>query len=83
MLTVALQVTVQPQRVGIIDSASESRETKEVKELKDKLQGLKVISRAKVTQDRVYSAAYHPEITKDMIFFGGGFRARRLTVSSS
>lgn len=35
------------------------------------MRGLKVVSRAKVTQDRVYSAAYHPEITKDLIFFGG------------
>ncbi|KAJ7235456.1 WD40-repeat-containing domain protein [Mycena haematopus] len=41
-----------------------------VAELREKLQDLKVVSRAKVTQDRVYSAAYHPEITKDLIFFG-------------
>lgn len=31
---------------------------------------MKVISRAKVTQDRIYCAAYHPEVTKDLIFFG-------------
>ncbi|KAJ7452352.1 WD40-repeat-containing domain protein [Mycena galericulata] len=41
-----------------------------VSELRDKLQDLKVVSRAKVTQDRVYSAVYHPEVTKDLIFFG-------------
>lgn len=29
------------------------------------------MSRAKVTQDRIYSAAYHPEKSKDLIFFGG------------
>ncbi|KAK7020570.1 DNA damage-binding protein CMR1 [Favolaschia claudopus] len=41
-----------------------------VSELREKLQDLKVVSRAKVTQDRIYSAAYHPEKTKDLIFFG-------------
>ncbi|TFK86915.1 WD40 repeat-like protein [Polyporus arcularius HHB13444] len=42
----------------------------EVHELKEKLGKLKVVARAKVTQDRIYSAAYHPEPTKDLIFFG-------------
>ncbi|CAK5277400.1 unnamed protein product [Mycena citricolor] len=36
-----------------------------VSELRDRLQDMKVVSRAKVTQDRIYSAAYHPEVTKD------------------
>lgn len=39
--------------------------------LKEKMQNLKVVARAKVTQDRIYSAAYHPEVKKDLIFFGG------------
>ncbi|RDB21409.1 DNA damage-binding protein CMR1 [Hypsizygus marmoreus] len=39
-------------------------------ELRGRLQSLKVVSRAKVTQDRIYSAAYHPEAAKDLIFFG-------------
>ncbi|KAG1782567.1 WD40-repeat-containing domain protein [Suillus placidus] len=42
----------------------------EVKELRNKLQKLRVVSRAKVTAYRVYSAAYHPEATKDLVFFG-------------
>ncbi|KAG2753264.1 WD40 repeat-like protein [Suillus brevipes Sb2] len=42
----------------------------EVNELRNKLQKLRVVSRAKVTVDRVYSAAYHPEVTKDLVFFG-------------
>ncbi|KAG2078259.1 WD40 repeat-like protein [Suillus decipiens] len=42
----------------------------EIAELKNKLQKLRVVSRAKVTVDRVYSAAYHPEATKDLVFFG-------------
>ncbi len=47
------------------------KEEAEVKQLKQKLGKLKVVSRAKVTHDRIYSAAYHPEPTKDLIFFGG------------
>lgn len=70
-LSEALNVAAQGKRIGIIESKQESQEAKELKELRDKFQGLKVVSRAKVTQDRVYSAAYHPEITKDLIFFGG------------
>ena len=70
-LTIALDVVAQPKRVGIIEMKPASQEAKEVKGLRAKLQGLKVVSRAKVTQDRIYSAAYHPEITKDLIFFGG------------
>jgi len=42
-----------------------------VKYLREKLENLKVVSRAKVTTNRVYCAAYHPEITKDILFFGG------------
>ncbi|KAI0709427.1 WD40 repeat-like protein [Earliella scabrosa] len=48
----------------------DKKEEAEVKELKVKLGKLKIVSRAKVTQDRIYSAAYHPEPTKDLIFFG-------------
>jgi len=70
-LTAALDVVAQPKRVGTIESKPASQEAKEVKALRDKLQDLKVVSRAKVTQNRIYSAAYHPEITKDLIFFGG------------
>ncbi|KAG1832004.1 WD40-repeat-containing domain protein [Suillus variegatus] len=42
----------------------------EVEELRNKLQKLRIVSRAKVTADRVYSAAYHPDVTKDLVFFG-------------
>ncbi|KIY43382.1 WD40 repeat-like protein, partial [Fistulina hepatica ATCC 64428] len=41
-----------------------------VEELRERLSKLKVVARAKVTQDRIYSADYHPERTKDLIFFG-------------
>ncbi|KAK7054845.1 hypothetical protein VNI00_003308 [Paramarasmius palmivorus] len=66
-------VTQQPRPVGSVDSfdyKEEKRHETEVAELREKMQGLKVVSRAKVTQDRIYSAAYHPEPTKDLIFFG-------------
>ncbi|KAF9075245.1 WD40-repeat-containing domain protein [Rhodocollybia butyracea] len=42
----------------------------EVEELRQKLQNMKVVARAKVTENRIYSAAYHPDPTKDLIFFG-------------
>ncbi|KAF9265426.1 WD40 repeat-like protein [Marasmius fiardii PR-910] len=48
----------------------DKKEQREVEELRKRLQKLKVVSRAKVTQDRIYSATYHPEPTKDLIFFG-------------
>ena len=49
----------------------DKKEEREVDELKKKLGGLVVSARAKVTKSRIYSAAYHPEVTKDLIFFGG------------
>ncbi|KAI0780766.1 WD40 repeat-like protein [Trametes elegans] len=48
----------------------EEKDVHEVRELKKRLGKLKVVSRAKVTQDRIYSVAYHPEISKDLVFFG-------------
>ena len=42
-----------------------------LKDLQEQMQDLKVVSRAKVTMNRIYSAAYHPEVSKDLIFFGG------------
>ncbi|KAL0946835.1 hypothetical protein HGRIS_013003 [Hohenbuehelia grisea] len=64
---------VHPRGIGDIDAydfEDESKDQDAVAELREKLQNLKVVARAKVTQDRVYSAAYHPEPTKDLIFFG-------------
>ncbi|KDQ60939.1 hypothetical protein JAAARDRAFT_173322 [Jaapia argillacea MUCL 33604] len=63
-----------PKRVGgrdafVYDDGDEKEEG-EITSLKERLQGMKVVARAKVTQDRVYSAAYHPEVTKDIICFG-------------
>ncbi|KAH7910178.1 WD40-repeat-containing domain protein [Hygrophoropsis aurantiaca] len=63
----------QPKRVGDRDAFvydADKKDAAAVKDLRDKLQKLKVVARAKVTQDRVYSAAYHPEVSKDLIFFG-------------
>ncbi|KAH9901093.1 WD40 repeat-like protein [Cubamyces lactineus] len=65
--------TPHPKRTSGDDAYvydSDTKENAEVKQLKETLGKLKVVSRAKVTQDRVYSAAYHPEPTKDLIFFG-------------
>ncbi|KAH7107553.1 WD40 repeat-like protein [Auriculariales sp. MPI-PUGE-AT-0066] len=51
------------------DESSES-EHPDLTALKAACKSMRVVSRAKVTQDRVYSMAYHPERTKDLIFFG-------------
>ncbi|KZV69504.1 WD40 repeat-like protein [Peniophora sp. CONT] len=48
----------------------EKEEKGEVKALRARMEGLKVVARAKVTTDRIYSAAYHPEPSKDLVFFG-------------
>lgn len=63
-----------PRGIGNVDAwvyESDQRDEREAQELRKRLGKMKAISRAKVTQDRVYSAAYHPEPTKDLIFFGG------------
>ena len=64
----------QPRRVAAQDAfvfEEESKEKEEIERMRESLQRMKIVSRAKVTQDRVYSSAYHPEKTKDLIFFGG------------
>lgn len=66
--------TPRPKGVGgddVLDFDDDKQEKAEVKDLKEKFGKLKIVARAKVTQDRVYSAAYHPEPTKDLILFGG------------
>ncbi|KAG2158180.1 WD40-repeat-containing domain protein [Suillus bovinus] len=62
-----------PKRTADADAFvfdEDRKDEDEVKELREKLQKLRVVSRAKVTVDRVYSAAYHPDATKDLVFFG-------------
>jgi hypothetical protein len=51
--------------------AKDKKEAAEVAALRERFQNMKIVARAKVTQDRVYSAAYHPDPTTDLIFFGG------------
>ena len=66
--------SAHPRRVaGHSDFVYEDskKEKREVEELRKRLQGMQVVSRAKVCESRVYSSAYHPEKTKDLIFFGG------------
>jgi len=47
------------------------RYEREVKNLRNRLRSMKIVSRAKVNRNRIYSCAYHPDISKDLIFFGG------------
>lgn len=65
-LTESLQAITKeehPRRAADIHSYADlddEQEEREVAELRSKLRGLKVVARAKVTEDRVYSAVYHP-----------------------
>lgn len=74
-LSTTMQNVTQVSRdVGDPEAFSFPEEAKHaaaVKELREKVQSLKVLSRAKVTTNRIYCATYHPEVTKDLIFFGG------------
>lgn len=70
----SITTITQPKQIGtssafVYDEISQ--ENKEVLSLQERLRDMKVVSRAKVTQDRIYSAVYHPEKSKDLIFFGG------------
>ncbi|KAF8910971.1 WD40-repeat-containing domain protein [Gymnopilus junonius] len=73
-LSTTMQSVIQTsRRVGDPEAFTFSEESKhnaEVKSLREEVRNLKVVSRAKVTINRVYCAAYHPEVTKDLIFFG-------------
>ena len=48
----------------------DKREARELEDLRKRFGKMVVHARAKVTANRIYSAAYHPEVTKDLIFFG-------------
>lgn len=54
-----------------------------VKDLKERFRNLRIVSRAKVTGNRVYSAAYHPDKNKDLVFFGGMCFAFEFLVAST
>ncbi|KAJ1309950.1 hypothetical protein OPQ81_006709 [Rhizoctonia solani] len=60
------------QRIGswTPESPDDKRMAREKDELVAELKKLTLVSRAKVCKERVYSAAYHPIVTKDVIFFG-------------
>ena len=69
-----VNVWPKPQPAGTYDSFAyddTEEEEREVVELRRKLKKLKIVARAKVTMNRIYSAQYHPEKSKDLIFFGG------------
>jgi len=51
------------------------RDEREVENLKKRLGSMKVVAQAKVNQNRIYSCAYHPDVSKDLIFFGGVFKS--------
>ncbi|KAI0065378.1 WD40 repeat-like protein [Artomyces pyxidatus] len=69
----AVTQQVQPRRAAAPDAFvfdGDAKEDAEAAALRERLSKMRIVARAKVTQDRVYSATYHPEVTKDLIFFG-------------
>lgn len=75
-LTEQTQRTGDPEKFLYHDDAQEKAS---VEGLKADIAGMKIVSRAKVTQNRVYCAVYHPDITKDLIFFGGNISVSSLS----
>ncbi|KIY72178.1 WD40 repeat-like protein [Cylindrobasidium torrendii FP15055 ss-10] len=67
-------IPVHPAHKGIIPQDDETTDAKAeeraTKALEDEFKNVGVLSRAKVTTNRVYCAAYHPDENKDLIFFG-------------
>jgi len=77
-LSKTMEVVVQSKRrvpdseAFVFDRDGGNRkEERLVQEIREKVQNLRVVARAKVVMDRIYCAAYHPEVTKDLVFFGG------------
>ncbi|KAI0736996.1 WD40-repeat-containing domain protein [Fomitopsis betulina] len=65
--------TVHAKRMGDVDDGlydGDAQNKVATAELREKLGNLVVVARAKVARERIYSAAYHPDATKDLIFFG-------------
>ena len=70
---------VHAKRTGDIDDKlydNDAHHKAAMAELQEKLGKMVVVAQAKVTRERIYSAAYHPDPTKDLVFFGGKFRSR-------
>lgn len=51
----------------VIHSGTERRE---IEDLRDKVKDLSLIAHNKVSQHRIYCAAYHRDVSKDLLFFG-------------
>lgn len=51
----------QGSEASVFDDVDPEGEASQVTELKAQFENLKIVSRAKVTDDRVYSSLYHPE----------------------
>ena len=63
-------------RVGDFDEwvfEDSKEDERALEDLRERMGKLVVKARAKVTDARIYCAAYHPEVTKDLIFFGGEY----------
>ncbi|KAF5330427.1 hypothetical protein D9619_005629 [Psilocybe cf. subviscida] len=71
--TMAGVVQLKSRKVGDPDAFAwrdDNKHKAPVQEIREKVEDLKVVSRAKVTMNRIYCAAYHPDVQKDLLFFG-------------
>ncbi|CAO1632785.1 unnamed protein product [Parajaminaea phylloscopi] len=58
-------------RSGLGDDADEGQdEAKDIQELRQSLDQMQLLAVKKVTPKRIYTAAFHPSVDKDMIFTG-------------
>lgn len=60
-----------PESYSFEGESKSQKHERAVREIRDKVQDLTVVARARVVTERIYCSAYHPETTKDLIFFGG------------
>ncbi|KAG9126592.1 hypothetical protein FRC07_002866 [Ceratobasidium sp. 392] len=60
-----------PKHIGDLDlNAEEAKIERAREDLVEELKKLVVTSRARVCKERIYSVAYHPIVTKDVVLFG-------------
>lgn len=79
-------IATQHAQKGIIPADDETGDAKAeeraTKALENEFKNVGVLSRAKVTTNRVYSAVYHPDENKDLIFFGGALQSQAVILFS-
>ncbi|KAG8976938.1 hypothetical protein FRB90_009005, partial [Tulasnella sp. 427] len=68
----SLTLTKYPRAAGSGTTSrdDEIKTDEKLEEVRDAAEKATIVSRAKVTQERIYCMAYHPTTAKDIVFFG-------------